>query len=44
VHLAGGNQSDAVGEFERYRVLLLAELGLEPTTRLRQVLDELPAR
>jgi DNA-binding SARP family transcriptional activator len=38
VHLAEGNQSDAVGEFERYRVLLRAELGLEPTSRLRQLL------
>lgn len=38
VHLAEGNQSDAVGEFERYRVLLRAELGLEPTSRLRGLL------
>jgi len=41
VHLAEGNQSDALGEFERYRVLLRAELGLEPTTRLRRLLDGL---
>ncbi|MCA1683480.1 MAG: bacterial transcriptional activator domain-containing protein, partial [Actinobacteria bacterium] len=39
VYLAEGNQSHAVGEFERYRVLLRAELGLEPTSRLRRILD-----
>ena len=41
VHMAEGNQSDALGEFERYRVLLRAELGLEPTARLRRILDDL---
>jgi DNA-binding SARP family transcriptional activator len=41
VHLAEGNQSDALGEFERYRVLLQAELGIEPTSRLRELLAEL---
>jgi DNA-binding SARP family transcriptional activator len=34
VHLAEGNQSDAVMEFERYRAVLSDELGLEPTPRL----------
>ncbi len=44
VHVAEGNQSDAVGEFERYRVLLLAELGLEPTARLGQLILDLGQR
>jgi SARP family transcriptional regulator, regulator of embCAB operon len=35
VHLAEGNQSEALREYERYRSLLQAELGLEPTARLR---------
>jgi len=39
--MAEGNQSDAVGEFERYRVLLRAELGREPTSRLQGLLDDL---
>jgi SARP family transcriptional regulator, regulator of embCAB operon len=41
VHLAEGNQSEAVREFERYRALLQAELGLEPTPRLRQLVQGL---
>jgi len=44
VHLAEGNQSDAIGEFERYRVLLRTELGIEPTPRLRKLLEDLPGR
>jgi DNA-binding SARP family transcriptional activator len=40
VHLAEGNQSEALREFERYRALLLAELGLEPTARLRAMLPD----
>ena len=44
IHMAAGNQSDALGEFERYRVLLHAELGLEPTEKLRQLLGNLPPR
>jgi SARP family transcriptional regulator, regulator of embCAB operon len=44
VHLAEGNQSAAVGEFERYRVLLRAELDLEPTSRLKQLLSDLEPR
>jgi len=34
VHLAEGNQSEALRAFERYRELLRRELGLEPTPRL----------
>ncbi|MDP9075460.1 MAG: bacterial transcriptional activator domain-containing protein, partial [Actinomycetota bacterium] len=37
VHLAKGNQSDALEEFQRYRVLLRAEFGIEPTFRLNQL-------
>ena len=41
VHMAEGNQSDAHGELERYRVLLHAELGVEPTSRLSRLLTDL---
>ena len=41
VHLAEGNHSAAIDEFERYRVLLHADLALEPTSRLRDLLDHL---
>jgi DNA-binding SARP family transcriptional activator len=41
VHLAEGNQSEAVREFRRYQALLRAELGLEPTHRLRQLIQDL---
>jgi DNA-binding SARP family transcriptional activator len=41
VHLAEGNQSEAMREFTRYRVLLRAELNLEPTPRLRQLVQGL---
>jgi DNA-binding SARP family transcriptional activator len=44
VHMAEGNLSAAVGEFERYRVLLRAEIGLEPTSRLSQLLAGLETR
>lgn len=44
VHMAEGNQSDALGEYERYRVLLQAELGIRPTSRLREVLAGLEPR
>ena len=44
VHLAEGNQSAAIGEFERYRGLLRAELDLEPTVRLRRLLSGLQPR
>ena len=41
VQMAEGNQSAARGQFERYRVLLQAELGVEPTCRLKRLLDDL---
>ncbi len=41
VHLAEGNQCEALGEFERYRALLQAELGLEPTPRLCELIVDL---
>ena len=41
VYLAEGNQSEAVGEFARYRTLLRAELGLEPTSRLHELVRDL---
>lgn len=41
VHLAEGNQSEAVREFARYRALLHAELGLDPTPRLRHLIQGL---
>ena len=41
VHLAEGNQSEALAEFARYRVLLQDELGLEPTPRLRELVADL---
>ncbi len=44
VHLAEGNQSEALRAFEAYRALLKAELGLEPTPRLRQLVQDLQLR
>lgn len=41
VHLAEGNQSEALAEFARYRALLGAELGLEPTHRLSELVGGL---
>jgi SARP family transcriptional regulator, regulator of embCAB operon len=41
VHLAEGNQSEAVREFGRYRALLHAELGLAPTSRLCHLVQDL---
>jgi SARP family transcriptional regulator, regulator of embCAB operon len=41
VHLAEGNQSQALRQFARYRSSLQAELGLEPTPRLRQLIQDL---
>ena len=37
-HLAEGNQSEALREYEHYHRLLRAELNLEPTDRLRDLL------
>lgn len=41
VHLAEGNQSEALRTFEQYRALLASELGIDPTPELRALLDEL---
>jgi DNA-binding SARP family transcriptional activator len=41
VHLAEGNQSEALREFVRYRQLLWAEVGLVPTPRLSALVVEL---
>ncbi len=38
VHLAEGNRSEALRQYHRYRELLRAELGVEPTAALRQLL------
>jgi DNA-binding SARP family transcriptional activator len=37
VHLAEGNQSEALRVFDRYRALLLDELGVEPTPLLSEL-------
>lgn len=34
IHLSGGNQSDAIGTFDRYRVALHDALGIAPTAQL----------
>jgi DNA-binding SARP family transcriptional activator len=39
VHLAESNQSEALRQFERYQSLLQSELGIEPTSRLRELID-----
>jgi DNA-binding SARP family transcriptional activator len=39
VHLAENNQSEALRQFERYEHLLRSELGIEPTPRLRELID-----
>ena len=44
IHLAEGNQSEAVRQFTRYRALLHAELGLEPTPRLGRLLQDLQSQ
>jgi DNA-binding SARP family transcriptional activator len=41
VHLAEGNQSEALRQFTLYRALLHAELGLEPTPRLHRLIQGL---
>jgi SARP family transcriptional regulator, regulator of embCAB operon len=41
VHLAEGNQSEAMREFTRYQALLNAELGLTPTPRLHELIRTL---
>ncbi|PRY69901.1 HxlR family transcriptional regulator [Glaciihabitans tibetensis] len=44
VHLAEGNQSEALRVFERYRLLLITTLGLEPTERLSALVSKLTTR
>lgn len=44
VHVAEGNQSEAVREFTHYQALLHAELGLEPTLRLRRLIQGLQSQ
>ncbi|MEX1023006.1 MAG: BTAD domain-containing putative transcriptional regulator [Dehalococcoidia bacterium] len=44
VHLAEGNPSEALAAFERYRILLRDELGLDPSPLLRQLMDDLLPR
>jgi DNA-binding SARP family transcriptional activator len=44
VHVAEGNQSEAVREFTHYRALLHSELGLEPTPRLCRLMQGLQRR
>jgi SARP family transcriptional regulator, regulator of embCAB operon len=41
VHIAEGNPSEALREFARYGELLQLELGIEPTERLRALVDGL---
>jgi SARP family transcriptional regulator, regulator of embCAB operon len=41
VYLAEGNQSEAVRQFAQYRALLHAEFHLEPTSRLRELVQGL---
>jgi SARP family transcriptional regulator, regulator of embCAB operon len=41
LHLAEGNQSEVVREYTRYKTLLQAELGLEPSSRLRYMVEGL---
>ena len=41
VHVAEGNPSEALREFARYGDLLMLELGVEPTERLRALVAEL---
>lgn len=40
VHLAEGNQSEAIRHYEQYRQLLADELGVEPSPALRQLAYE----
>jgi DNA-binding SARP family transcriptional activator len=44
VHLAEGNQSEALRVYENYRGLLQGELGIEPTGALRDLARALPSR
>jgi DNA-binding SARP family transcriptional activator len=44
IHLAEGNQSEAIAEFDRYRTLLQAELGVDPTDGLRELIPTVSTR
>lgn len=41
VHLATGNQSEALGVYDRYRTMLLAALDIEPTSRLSELVESI---
>ena len=41
VHIAEGNPTEALREFARYGELLMLELGVEPTERLRELVSDL---
>ena len=41
IHLADGNQSEALGVFDRYRAILFTALGLEPTAQLSGLVADL---
>ena len=43
VHLAEGNQADALRDFRRYRALLQRELGVEPTPDLFELVGVAPS-
>jgi SARP family transcriptional regulator, regulator of embCAB operon len=44
VFLAEGNQAEALGEFERYRILLNDELNLDPTSNISDLVSPLRRR
>ena len=44
LHLAEGNQSEALRVFDRYRTMLHAELGLEPTPLLSELVAAIRPR
>jgi SARP family transcriptional regulator, regulator of embCAB operon len=44
VFLAEGNQTEALGQFERYRTMLNTELSLEPTTQISDLVTTLDRR
>lgn len=44
VHLAEGNQSEALLAYDRYAKLLRAELGVEPTARLKNLVRDIEQR
>ena len=44
VFLAEGNQTEAIGQFERYRTMLNTELSLEPTANISDLVNTLGRR